>query len=175
MAAGAVETLKRAARDEVDRLEPELLTVSHTIHETPELAFEEHRACALLVDALRRGGLEVKERAYGLETAFETEFGAPDGPRVAVLAEYDALPEIGHACGHNLIATAALGAGLALAQLREQLPGRVRLLGTPAEERGGGKELMARAGAFDGVDAALMVHPSSVDLVSMPCVALTEA
>jgi len=175
MAAGAVETLKRAARDEVERLEPELLTVSHAIHETPELAFEEHRACALLVDALRRGGLEVKERAYGLETAFETEFGAPDGPRVAVLAEYDALPEIGHACGHNLIATAALGAGLALAQLREQLPGRVRLLGTPAEERGGGKELMARAGAFDGVDAALMVHPSSVDLVSMPCVALTEA
>src|SRR5262249_57046357 len=99
-----------------------------------------------------------------LETAFEAEFDtARAGPRVALLAEYDALPGIGHACGHNLIATAALGATLGLAAVRDRLCGTVRLLGTPAEEKGGGKELMARAGAFDGVDAAMMIHPSGIN------------
>lgn len=170
-----LEAMKQAATEAVDRLEPELLRVSHEIHEHPELAFEEHHAAATLVAALRAGDLEVQTPAYGLETAFETEFGSGDGACVAVLAEYDALPELGHACGHNLIATAALGAGLALATLRDELPGRVRVLGTPAEERGGGKELMARAGALDGVDAALMIHPAGVDLITMPCVALAEA
>jgi amidohydrolase len=169
-----LELLKRAALEAIDRLEPELLLVSHEIHAHPELAFEEHRAAALLIDALRKGELDVEAGAYGLATAFAAEFGAAEGPLVAVLAEYDALPEIGHSCGHNLIAASALGAGLALSTLREHLPGRVRVLGTPAEERGGGKELMARSGAFDGVDAALMMHPSSVDLVTMPCVALAE-
>jgi len=126
------------------------------------------------VDALRSADLEVEPGAYGLETAFSSEFGAEDGACVAVLAEYDALPGLGHACGHNLIATSALGAGRALSTLCDQLPGRIRILGTPAEERGGGKELMARNGALEGVDAALMMHPSSVDLVSMPCTALAE-
>jgi metal-dependent amidase/aminoacylase/carboxypeptidase family protein len=100
------------------------------------------------------------------------EFGP--GGAFAVLAEYDALPGIGHGCGHNLIAAAGVGAGLALASLGAALPGRVRLLGTPAEERGCGKELMARRGALDGVDAALMIHPASVNLVTMPCVCLAE-
>src|SRR5690606_39598698 len=104
---------------------------------------------------------------------FESRIGR-DGPTVAVLAEYDALPGLGHACGHNVIAAAALGAGLALASLGERLPGRLRVLGTPAEEQGGGKELLARAGAFDGVDAALMVHPAGVDLATMPSLALGE-
>jgi len=170
----SLELLKRAAIEAIDHLEPQLLEVSHQIHQHPELAFEEHRAAALLVDTLRKGDLEVEAGAYGLETAFATEFGAASGPTVALLAEYDALPEIGHACGHNLIATAALGAGLALSTLRDRLPGRIRVLGTPAEERGGGKELMARNGAFEGVAAALMMHPSSVDLVTMPCVALAD-
>jgi len=174
MADESLELLKLAAREAIDRLEPELLHVSHEIHAHPELAFDEQHAAALLVDALRKGELEVEPGAYGLPTAFAAEFGADDGPLVALLAEYDALPEIGHACGHNLIATSALGASLALSTLREHLPGRVRVLGTPAEERGGGKELMARAGAFDGVDAALMIHPAGVDLVTMPCVALAE-
>ena len=174
MAEESLELLKRAACEAIDRLEPELLRVSHEIHAHPELAFEEHRAAALLIDELRKGELEVEAGAYGLATAFVSEFGSDGGPLVALLAEYDALPEIGHACGHNLIATAAIGAGLALSTLRDHLPGRVRLLGTPAEERGGGKELMARRGAFDGVDAALMIHPSGVDLVTMPCVALSE-
>jgi amidohydrolase len=168
------EALKREACLAVDRLRDELLRVSRAIHARPELAFEERAAAALLVDTLRGAGLEVDAGAYGLETAFAAEFGAEGEPCVAVLAEYDALPEIGHACGHNLIAAAGVGAGLALSALGARLPGRVRILGTPAEERGCGKELMARRGALDGVDAAMMMHPSSVNLVTMPCVCLAE-
>jgi amidohydrolase len=168
------EGLKRAVRDAVDARAAELLCVSRTIHAHPELAFEEHRAATLLCDTLASSGLDVRRPAYGLETAFESVFGREGSPCVALLAEYDALPEIGHACGHNLIATAAVGAGLALASLGSRLPGRVRVLGTPAEESGCGKELMAREGAFDGVDAALMVHPAGVDLASMPCIAVAD-
>jgi amidohydrolase len=166
--------LKREACETIDAARGDLLRLSHEIHANPELAFEERRAAALLADALRKAGLDVAAGAYGLETAFSAEFGDADAPCVALLAEYDALPGIGHACGHNLIATSALGATLALAALGRRLPGRVRMLGTPAEERGGGKELMARAGAFDGIDAALMIHPSSVNLISMPCIAMAE-
>ena len=172
-----VAQLKDEARAAVDRMRGELLRISHSIHANPELAFEEREAAALLVTALRDAGLAVEAGAYGLETAFAAEFGAADAPCVALLAEYDALPEIGHACGHNLIATAAVGAGLALAALGSRLPGRVRVLGTPAEEHGGGKERMARRGAFEGVDAAMMIHPAGVNLVTMPslCVAELEA
>ncbi len=159
---------------QVDAMREDLLRISRAIHAKPELAFEEHEAAALLVGALRSAGLEVEAGSYGLETAFAADFGDDGAPCVALLAEYDALPEIGHACGHNLIATAGVGAGLALAALGQSLPGRVRVLGTPAEERGGGKELMARQGAFEGVDAALMIHPSSVNLVTMPCIAVGE-
>ena len=169
-----LESLKREVCDAVEGLRGSLLELSHAIHARPELAFEEHEAAALLVAALRGAGLSVEAGAYGLPTAFASDFGPPDAPCVALLAEYDALPEVGHACGHNLIATAGVGAGLALAALGERLPGRVRILGTPAEERGGGKELMSRAGALDGVDAALMMHPANVNLVSMPCVCMSE-
>ncbi|MEB2345347.1 MAG: M20 family metallopeptidase [Deltaproteobacteria bacterium] len=168
------EALKSDACRAVDERRTLLLAVAHEIHAHPELAFEEHRAAALLVRVLKDAGLPVEAPVYGLETAFECQIGE-HGPVVALLAEYDALPGIGHACGHNLIATAALGAGLALASLGTRLPGRLRVLGTPAEERGGGKELLARAGAFEGVDAALMVHPAGVDLATMPSLALAEA
>ena len=168
-----VSQLKQRVCEAVDGMREELLRVSHAIHARPELAFEEHEAAALLVATLQAAGLPVKAGAFGLPTAFEAEAG--EGPTcVALLAEYDALPEIGHACGHNLIATASVGAGLALASLGAGLPGRVRILGTPAEERGGGKELMARRGALDGVHAALMIHPASVNLVNMPCMCLAE-
>ena len=170
----ASQDLKQAVRGTIDRLRDELLSVSHQIHAHPELAFEEVRASALLIETLERAGLPVERGAYGLATAFGTEFGPAGTPLVALLAEYDALPGIGHSCGHNLIATASLGAALALAALGDALPGRVRLLGTPAEERGGGKELMARRGAFEGVDAAMMVHPAGIDLVTMPCIAIAE-
>ena len=159
----------------VDRMADTLLAVSHEIHAHPELAFKEHRAAKLLTDTLRNAGLEPRANVYTLETAFEAEFaGGRPGKRVAVLAEYDALPGIGHSCGHNLIATAALGAALALSEVRSGLAGSVRLLGTPAEEKGGGKELMIRAGAFDGVDAAMMIHPAGVNLASMPCICVAE-
>src|SRR5262249_39859507 len=159
----------------VDRIADTLLSVSHEIHAHPELAFNEHRAAKLLTDTLRDSGLEPRANVYGLETAFEAEFpGGRPGKRVAVLAEDDALPGIGHSCGHNLIATAALGATLALSEVRGSLAGRVRLLGTPAEEKGGGKELMIRAGAFDDVDAAMMIHPAGVNLASMPCICVAE-
>jgi len=166
--------LKHRVLEIVDELGDELLQLSRALHANPELAFEERAACALLVDAVRGAGLEVETPAHGLETAFRSDFGGGEGACVALLAEYDALPEIGHACGHNLIATASVGAGLALARLAEELPGRVRLLGTPAEERGGGKELMARAGALDGVDAALMMHPASANLETMPSLCVAE-
>lgn len=158
----------------VDAAADELIEISRDIHARPELAFEERYASDRLTSAMADHGMNVTRGAYGLETAFEAEFGSGDGPCVALLAEYDALPGIGHACGHNLIATAALGAAFALQALGGDLPGRVRLLGTPAEEKGGGKELMARAGAFDGVDAALMIHPSGINLVTMPCLCYAD-
>jgi amidohydrolase len=166
--------LKRAACAAVDQRRDALLEISRAIHAQPELSFQEHSAAALLVAALRRAGLVVEAGAYGLETAFAAEVGAPDAPCVALLAEYDALPEIGHACGHNLIATAAVGAGLALASLGAALPGRVRVLGTPAEEQGGGKERMARRGAFEGVGAAMMMHPAGLNLLTMPTLCVAE-
>jgi amidohydrolase len=174
MTAPDLDARKQEVCDTVDRIRGDLLRISHEIHARPELAFEERYASGLLVAALRGAGLEVTEGAYGQPTAFAAEFGVDTGPLVAVLAEYDALPEIGHACGHNLIAVAGVGAGIALSALGARLPGRVRVLGTPAEERGCGKELMAREGALMGVDAAMMMHPSSVNLVSMPCICLAE-
>jgi len=168
-----LDQLKKEVCASVDRLARELLDVSHEIHAHPELAFEEVRASRLLAETARRRGLDARQDVYGLATAIEARFGAA-GPTVALLSEYDALPGIGHACGHNIIATTALGAALALAELGARLPGRVRWLGTPAEERGGGKEIMARNGAFDGVDAALMVHPSGANLATMPCLAIAE-
>jgi amidohydrolase len=167
-------SLKDAVRAAVDARRGELLGLSHAIHARPELAFEEHEASRLLVEVLRGQGIAVRPGAYDLPTAFVAEFGPQDAPCVALLAEYDALPAIGHACGHNLIATAAVGAGLALAALGTGLPGRVRVLGTPAEEHGCGKELMARRGAFEGVDAVLMIHPAGINLVTMPCIAMAE-
>jgi amidohydrolase len=150
-----------------------LIAVSRDIHAHPELSFEEVHAARLLAETARRHGLATSEGVYGLPTALEARFGS-NGPTVALLSEYDALPGIGHACGHNIIATSALGAALALRELDARVPGQVRWLGTPAEERGGGKELMARRGAFDGVDAALMVHPAGFDLATMPTLAVAE-
>jgi len=156
---------------EVDRRRDVLLEVSHRIFEHPELCFEERHAHDLLCDVLEREGLAPRRRAFGLDTAFAAEAGE-GGPTVAVLCEYDALPDIGHACGHNVIAAAGLGAGLAAAALADELGGTVRILGTPAEEGGGGKVFMLRAGAFEGVDAAVMVHPADHDLPTMQTLAI---
>jgi amidohydrolase len=166
-------SLKDRLRTEVEARADVLLDASHQIHARPELNYEEHFAHDLLSDLLEAEGIEVERGAYGLPTAFRATVGST-GPTIAVLCEYDALPGIGHACGHNIIATAGLGAGLAAAALAEEAGARVVILGTPAEEGGGGKILMARAGAFDGVDAALMVHPAGFDLARMDVIAVQE-
>ncbi|HEX7776068.1 MAG TPA: M20 family metallopeptidase [Parvibaculum sp.] len=166
--------LKREVCDAIDAMAPALIEVSHAIHARPELAFHEVEAARLLSGRIEAAGLPVTRGAFGLPTAYASAFGPAGKPEVAILSEYDALPGIGHSCGHNIIATTGLGAALALAKLGANLPGRVRYLGTPAEERGGGKELMAREGAFDRVDAAMMVHPAGIDLITMPCICVSE-
>mgnify|MGYP001990983018 CR=1 FL=1 len=160
--------------DHVDELAEVLLATSHDIHAHPELCYEEHHAHQVLTDVLDQQGLAPVRGAYGMPTAFEARAGS-EGPEVAVLCEYDALPDIGHACGHNIIATAGLGAGLAAASVADSLGGRVRILGTPAEEGGGGKVIMMRRGAFDEVDAALMVHPADADLENITSLAIQQA
>ncbi|HEX6419554.1 MAG TPA: M20 family metallopeptidase [Acidimicrobiales bacterium] len=159
---------------EVDRRAGMLVDVSHQIHARPELRDEERFAHDLLAGVLEREGLAVTRSARGVETAFEATAGS-SGPNVAVLCEYDALPGIGHACGHNIIAAAGLGAGLAAAALADELGGRVLVVGSPAEEGGGGKVRLLDGGTFAGVDAALMVHPADADLLAMDVVALHEA
>lgn len=169
------DATRSAILGRIDDLADELISVSRSIHARPELAFEEHYAAGLLCDTLEKHGLEADRGVYTLETAFETTLDTTgEGPNAAILAEYDALPGIGHACGHNLIATSALGATLGLQAVASELPGKLTLLGTPAEEKGGGKELMARAGAFEGVDAAMMIHPAGVNLTTMPCICVAE-
>ena len=162
---------KQRACAAIDALAPELLALSHAIHALPELAFEERFASAQLADALQSHGLEVERGAFGLETAFVARAGER-GPNVVVCLEYDALPGIGHACGHNIIGTAGLGAGLALAAQAHALGGRVTILGTPAEEGGaGGKVLLLERGAFRDADLAMMVHPEVGDVEWVPYLA----
>lgn len=162
-----LEDAKARVQEEVDRRADLLLEVSHRIHGHPELVFAETFAADLLASAL---GTEAG--AYGLDTAFELRAGSGPGPNVAVICEYDALPGIGHGCGHNVIAAAGLGAGLVAAALAEEAGGRLVVLGTPAEEGGGGKVLMGERGAFEGVDAALMVHPAGADLTEADVIAI---
>jgi amidohydrolase len=162
---------KAEASAAIDAMAPMLLDCSHQIHARPELGFEETFAHDTLTAAIESAGLTVERHAFGVGTAFRAVAGT-EGPTIAVLLEYDALPEIGHACGHNIIAAAGLGAGLAAAALAQRVGGRVVILGTPAEEGGGGKVIMGDAGAFEGVDAAMMIHPADADLLSMNTVAL---
>ena len=170
----SLELLKKDVCSAIDAMRAELLALSHAIHGEPELALEEFKAAERLTGAVESHGLMVQREAFGLKTGFAAEFGKAGAPNIAILSEYDALPGIGHACGHNIIATSGLGAALGLAKLNGRFPGRVRYLGTPAEERYGGKEIMAREGAFDGCDAAMMIHPSNENLVTMPCIAISE-
>ena len=162
---------KQRAGEYVQSISDLLIDISHQIWEQPELAFEERRAHDLLCRTLSEVGLETEPHAYGLETAFQASAGT-EGPEIAVICEYDALPGIGHACGHNVIAAAGLGAGLAAASMAAELGGRVRILGTPAEEGGGGKVFMLREGAFEGLDAAMMIHPADHNLPTLTTLAV---
>src|ERR687897_632661 len=170
---GPLPDAKARLAAEVDRRRELLLDVSHQIHAHPELGYEERFAHDLLTRVLEQEGLAVTRSARGIDTAFEATAGATE-PSVAVVCEYDALPGIGHACGHNVIAAAGLGAGLAAAALASDLGGRVLVVGSPAEEGGGGKVRLIDGGAFAGVDAALMVHPADADLTAMDVIAVHE-
>ena len=181
----------RAAREELltrinlvaERHRAALVELSHRIHANPELFFKEFRASAWLSETLEKAGFAVRRGVAGLETAFRADWrgsGAGEGsggeattgaqqsparpfPTVAILGEYDALPDVGHGCGHNIIGAAAVGAAIVLKEACPELPGRLAVMGCPAEEDGGGKVIMLKAGLFDDVDAALMVHPTTGD------------
>lgn len=155
----------------VDREAPALRKLCSDIHQNPELRFEEVKAASWMSDLLASRGFEVTRGLAGMPTAFAARAGRPGGPKVGVFAEYDALPEIGHACGHNLIATGAIGAFLAAASVAERAGGEVHVFGTPAEEGGGGKIKMLEAGCFQGLDAAIMFHPFDRDVLAHPALA----
>ena len=165
--AGADPKIRAAASNAVQSLSDDLIELSHEIHANPELGYEEHHAVATVAQLLSKHGHDVETGAYGVDTALRARAGE-GRPRVAILAEYDALPGIGHACGHNVICSTAVGAFLAAAQVVGDLDGSVELIGTPAEEGGGGKELIAQAGGFDEVDAVVMLHPSSFEAAEHP-------
>jgi amidohydrolase len=169
---GGTDT-KQVLQDNVDAAAESLIDLSHRIHANPELCFEEEKSSAWVAEVLADGGFSVDAGVCDLPTAFVATAGS--GPlTIAICAEYDALPGIGHACGHNVIAAAAAGAGLALASLADDLGVTVKVMGTPAEEGGGGKILMLERGAFEGVDAAMMVHPAPTEYDRFHCLAVSH-
>ena len=160
--------------EKIEEAADEILRVSHLIHEHPEIGFEEYEACNVLCDGLEGMGFKVKRGVGKFDTAFVAEMGDKTGPSLAILAEYDALPSIGHACGHNVIAAVAYGVAAAFAEVMRDLKGRLKIIGTPAEENGGGKIELLKLGVFDEVDFAMMVHPASENLVKRGGTALVE-
>jgi amidohydrolase len=157
---GIEQRVERAFEQNLDSV----LELSHRINAHPELAFEEHATSAALVAALESGGFSVEKGVAGLPTAFAASAGSGDFV-FGLCAEMDALPGIGHGCGHNVIAASAVGAALALAPYAGELGLTIRVFGTPAEEKGTGKEIMVNEGVFDGTHAAMMVHPTLKDVV----------
>lgn len=155
---------KQTAEERFAAVEPELREISRWLYENPEIQYQEYESSARLASFLGENGFEVAYPTHGLDTAFAANAGS-SGPRVVICCEYDALPEVGHACGHNIIATAALGAGVAVAGLVEELGIRVTVLGTPAEEGAGGKVDLIDAGAFEDAAASMMIHPSPHDML----------
>lgn len=149
---------KATAKQVFTSVEPELQAISKWMYNNPELGYQEFESSRKLAEFLGTNGFEVTYPAYGLETSFEATIGT-SGPRVVICCEYDALPEVGQACGHNIIATAALGAGVAAGTMAEELEIRITVLGTPAEEGGGGKVALIDAGAFADAAASMMIHP----------------
>src|SRR5690242_6669443 len=167
-------TASRCVEDAVNRRRGDLVELSHSIHAEPELAFAEHRSCAKTQALAADHGFEITTALGGLDTAFRAEYGS--GPLViGICAEYDALPGIGHACGHNIIAASAVGTALALAEVADELGLTVVLLGTPAEEAGGGKVLLLKAGTFDDIAATVMLHPGPIDIARARSLAMSQA
>jgi amidohydrolase len=163
---------KEGARERFKGIQKEILSLSHRIHANPELGFEEEKASHWLAEMLSDAGMDVKLGICDLPTAFVARAGT--GPlHIAICAEYDSLPEIGHACGHNMIAAMAAGAGIAAAKVADQAGLTVSVIGTPAEEVGdaGGKILLLERGAFAGVHASMMVHPAPFEMLEMNIIA----
>ena len=169
-----IAKIKQQVCLDIDNRAADLISISHEIHAHPELNYEEKFAHDRLTQYIADSKIKVDRGAFELETAFDVSVRGGSGPTVAVLCEYDALPGIGHACGHNIIAAAGLGAGVALSAVAEVCGGNLRLMGTPAEEGGGGKIEMARKGAFNNIDAAMMIHPSDQDLARMNAIAIQQ-
>jgi amidohydrolase len=155
-----IEQLKLEAKDSVELQRQQLIQLSLSIHDNPELGFKEEKASVWLTDYLEDKGFHIERGIAGLATAFQATYGQ-GSPRVALLAEYDALPKVGHGCGHNIIGVSAVGAGVASEHIVDQLGGTVVVMGTPGEEGFGGKIDMVRAGAFKEIDVAMIVHPDT--------------
>ena len=171
----ATDNLASSIHRHLDEITADIQAVAREIHHNPETSFEETRSSAALCDLLERHGFTVQRGASGMDTAFVADSGR-EGPGVAFVCEYDALRGLGHACGHNLIGTGSAGAGIALAMALQEagLPGRVRVVGSPAEEGGGGKIPLCRDGVFDAYDAALIFHPSDRTMSVMYALACTH-
>lgn len=165
-----MKSLKLKIRDSVELQRPQLIQLSLKIHANPELAFQEEKASAWLTGYLEENGFHIERGIAGLATAFRAAYGQGH-PAVALLAEYDALPELGHGCGHNIIGVAAVGAGVASKPIIDQLGGSVVVVGTPAEEGLGGKIDMVKAGVFNDLDAAIIIHPNSLNMVTIEALA----
>jgi amidohydrolase len=154
-----MSAVKETIGQAVDRLADDIERLSRTIHDNPELGYHEVKAAGWLAEFLAGHGFKVERGVADVPTAFRATLETGGGPTIAILCEYDALPGLGHACGHNVIAAAGAGAGAGLAAVKSRLPaGRIQVIGTPAEEGGGGKVKLLRGGVFRGVDAAMMVH-----------------
>ena len=167
--------VKAGAKAHVETKRDSLVEMSHRIHANPELGFEEEKACGWLAEMLDAAGFKVETGICDLPTAFSARIGS--GPlHIAICAEYDALPGIGHACGHNIIAAMAVGAAIAAAQVADEVGLTISVIGTPAEENGGGKILLLERGAFDNVHAAMMVHPgpTPVDVITPTMIAVSS-
>lgn len=168
--------IKSVIQEEVDKRDKALREIALAIHAHPEISFQEFYAMEKLCIILGQAGFSVEKGIAGLETAFRATWeGTTGGPTIALLAEYDALPNIGHACGHNLIATISLGAALALKEACPDLPGKIIVIGTPAEEEGGGKIIMCEHGVFENVDAVMLCHPRNQTMINRGGLACVDA
>jgi len=168
-----IEKLKLKIKDSVELQRQQLIQLSLNIHDNPELGFEEEKASTWLTSYLEDSGFHVERGIAGLATAFRATYGQ-GSPRIALLAEYDALPKMGHGCGHNIIATSALGAAVASKSIIDQSGGSVVVLGTPGEEVFGGKIDMVKAGAFKEIDVAMIVHPDVRNMVTIQALACSS-
>jgi amidohydrolase len=168
-----IESLKITVINNIDKQNKELTELSHKIHDNPELGFKEYKAVSWLTAYLKDNGFQIETGIAGLATAFKATYGQGK-PHIALIAEYDALPKLGHACGHNIIATSAVGAGIAAKAAVDAFGGSLFVIGCPAEEIFGGKIDMVRASAFDGLDLAMMVHPTVVNTATILALALNN-